>query len=510
MSSRAQVYLFAALFILTGIGTTLYKRFALHFPLLPGSVRTVWDIEAKLSFTATGEPVAVTLALPETQAGFEILDESFASSGYGFNIGGTPVQRRAEWTSRAAQGEQTLYYKLQLTRRPMPSAAAAGTSPAFDTTVTKPEWTPVQATAAAGLINQARALSSSPTSFTVQLLKLLADRSHYQDANLLFQSSKNASRADLTLKLLAEADIPAHMVRGIRLRHRLYNQAPAEAVEIYDGSAWIPFDVEAAREGLPADFFMWQRGGQSLLDVVGGHSSKVRFSLLANVIPAKNVALLEAKGGTAALVDFSIYSLPVEKQAIFKLLLLVPIGALIVVICRVLIGLPTSGTFMPVLIALAFIQTTLLTGIGILVTVVIAGLWIRSYLSRMDMLMVARIAAVLIVVVVLMAAFSVLSYKLGLDQVLTITFFPMIILAWTIERMSITWEEEGAREVFVQGGGSLIVAVLAYLAMTNNVIEHLTYNFPELLLVVLGCILLLGQYSGYRLSELTRFKFMEP
>lgn len=508
MSSRTQVYLFAALFILTGIGTTLYKHFALHFPLLPGSVRTVWDIEAKLSFTATGEPVTVNLALPETQAGFEILDESFASSGYGFNIGGTPVQRRAVWTGRAAQGEQTLYYKLQLTRRPTPGVAA-GPPPEFDISVTKPEWTPVQATAATGVINQARALSSSPASFTVQLLKLLADRNHYQDANLLFESSKNTSRANLTLKLLAEAGIPAHMVRGIRLRHRLYNQAPAEAIEIYDGTAWVPFDVEAASEGLPADFFMWQRGGQSLLDVVGGHSSKVRFSLLANVIPAKNVALLEAKDGTAALIDFSIYALPVEKQAIFKLLLLVPIGALIVVICRVLVGLPTSGTFMPVLIALAFIQTTLLTGIGILLTVVIAGLWIRSYLSRMDMLMVARIAAVLIVVVVLMAAFSVLSYKLGLDQVLTITFFPMVILAWTIERMSITWEEEGAREVFVQGGGSLIVAVLAYLAMTNNVIEHLTYNFPELLLVVLGGILLLGQYSGYRLSELSRFQFME-
>lgn len=509
MSSRSQAYLFAALFILTGLGVTLYKHFFLHFPLLPGSVRTVWDIEAKVTFSAAGGPVTVNLALPETQSGFEILDESFASSGYGFSIGGTSSQRRAIWTGREAKGDQTLYYKLQLTRRPALGPVRAETAPEFDTTISKPEWTPVQHTAATGLIRQARELSASPESFTVQLLKLLGDRSHSQDANLLFESTPNASPAELAVKLLAEADLPAHMVRGIRLSHRLYNQKPTELIEIHNGNKWVPFDLEGAREGLPKDFFMWQRGGQSLLDVLGGHRSRVRFSLLANVTPAKNVALSEAKGGAAALVDFSIYALPVEKQAIFKLLLLVPIGGLIVVIFRVLVGLRTSGTFMPVLIALAFIQTTLLTGIAILITLVIAGLWIRSYLSRMDMLMVSRITAVLIVVVILMAAFSVLSYKLGLDQILNITFFPMIILAWTIERMSITWEEDGAREVFIQGGGSLAVAVCAYLAMTNNLVEHLTYNFPESLLVVLGVILLLGQYSGYRLSELRRFQFME-
>src|SRR5690606_26745914 len=109
---------------------------------------------------------------------------------------------------------------------------------------------------------------------------------------------------------------------------------------------------------------------------------------------------------------------------------------------------------------------------------------------------------------ILMAGFSVLSFKLGLDQVLTITFFPMIIIAWTIERMSIVWEEDGPREVFKQGFGSLTVAVIAYLFMTNNLIEHLTFNFPEVMLIEFGLILILGQYTGYRLTELKRFRFM--
>jgi hypothetical protein len=91
---------------------------------------------------------------------------------------------------------------------------------------------------------------------------------------------------------------------------------------------------------------------------------------------------------------------------------------------------------------------------------------------------------------------------------MTITFFPIIILAWTIERMSVLWEEEGGREVLAQGGGSLLTAVLAYLAMDNAWVRHLTFNFPELQLALLGLILLLGSYTGYRLLELRRFRPM--
>ena len=75
--------------------------------------------------------------------------------------------------------------------------------------------------------------------------------------------------------------------------------------------------------------------------------------------------------------------------------------------------------------------------------------------------------------------------------------------------MSILWEEEGGHEVLVQGGGSLIVAVLAYMVMANPYVEHLTFNFPELLITLLGLILLLGKYTGYRLSELYRFREMK-
>jgi hypothetical protein len=147
-------------------------------------------------------------------------------------------------------------------------------------------------------------------------------------------------------------------------------------------------------------------------------------------------------------------------------------------------------------------------GLVSFISIVSLGLLLRSYLSHLNLLLVARIATLVVLVVFLISVLSLVGYQLGFNTGMTITFFPMIIIAWTIERMSILWEEEGPREVLVQGGGSLVVAVIAYLFMQTPTTGHLTFNFPELNLVILALILIMGQYTGYKLSELRRFRAM--
>ena len=84
--------------------------------------------------------------------------------------------------------------------------------------------------------------------------------------------------------------------------------------------------------------------------------------------------------------------------------------------------------------------------------------------------------------------------------------FPMVILAMTIERMSIVWEERGRVEAIQQGLGSLFVAILCFAVMDMEIVKHLVFVFPELLLVLLAGVLLLGRYTGYRLLEIYRFR----
>jgi hypothetical protein len=138
--------------------------------------------------------------------------------------------------------------------------------------------------------------------------------------------------------------------------------------------------------------------------------------------------------------------------------------------------------------------------------IVALGLVIRFYFERLKLLVVPRVAAVVVVVVMLMALLTIVTHHLGIERGLSVALFPMIILSWTIERMSVLWEEEGPVEVAKQGGGSLFVASIGYLCMNNEFIQHLVFAFPEVLLVVLAIILLLGRYTGYRISEFLRFR----
>jgi len=507
-----QVVLIAGLLISLGLGLTLYKAINLGFPLLPGEYSDVWTVETKANFRpSSNSAVEVELVLPKMLAGWTNLDEHFASSGFGFSIidGQADTRlladsRRARWTRQSLDRPTTLYYKMQLYR-----SADSNQLPDFPVfNPVQPRLKPDQQAAMERLVIKLAEKSSNQERFTSLLIQEFLRNSPDQDTLFLLDSYQEDALT-VIMDVLAYRGIPAHQIRGIFLEDGRRRQTLSSLVEIYNGEGWVILDPRTGITGLPQNFFIWQRGEGTILNVVGGRNSSLEFALVSNSLPVKTVVGMGQRSEEVDLLDFSIYALPVEQQGIFKGLLLIPVAALVVVFMRILVGVRTSGTFMPVLIALAFIQTTLIVGLLIFLGLVGVGLWIRSYLSHLNLLLVSRVAAVIIVVILLMAVLAVISYKLGLDQALTVTFFPTVIVAWTIERMSILWEEEGGHEVLVQGGGSLIVAVLAYLAMSTPIVEHLTFNFPELMLSLLGIILLLGKYTGFRLSELHRFRDLD-
>jgi 7 transmembrane helices usually fused to an inactive transglutaminase/Inactive transglutaminase fused to 7 transmembrane helices len=500
-ASRTQIGLIAGALIVLGVGLALYKAFSLGFPLLPGEYREVWTIESKISITPTGGgPVEVNLRLPEGLGGWVILEEHFASSGFGFTVEKEDGARDAHWTRQSLDQPTTLYYKMQAYR---PTDAELDNKAAGK--IDKPMLEADQLAAMERLVGTLQGQSSGPESFARLMVTEFVGEAQNRDAQFLLGSYEEDPHI-VMLAVLAYAGIAAHEIRGVRLEDGRRRQTLSSLLEIHDGDKWILINPQTGKIGLPDNFFVWDRDADTVLNVAGGRNSSLEFALVGNSLPAKAVIGMEQRSHQYALLNFSIYSLPVEQQGMFKGLLLIPVAALIVVIMRVLVGLRTSGTFMPILIALAFLQTSLLPGLVIFITLVSIGLWIRSWLSHMNLLLVSRISAVVIVVIFLMATVAIVSYRAGLDQALTVTFFPIIILAWTIERMSILWEEDGVHEVLIQGGGSLLVATIAYMAMSIRLVEHLTFNFPELTLSLLGVILLLGKYTGYRLSELYRFR----
>lgn len=495
MTQRGPFLFIVALLLLAGIATALFRHSEYRVPYLPGAAQAVWQIEARIEFEADGGNTQVVLTLPPEQNDYRLISESTASAGYGLTTEQGDTQRLARWSKRDARGAQILFYKLE---------AIADTG--FTVQQIAPDespdivWEQPYRTAAETVLNAVLPQTADGYTLARQLLLRMSTEPLDQNMSLLLQEWPAAR---LLPRMLQTAGVHARFVSALDLQDQRRRQSLRELVQVWDGNVWRLIDPEDPESATTKDLLLWQTGQPGVLEVIGGSDSRVSFSMISQT--RSSLSLVD-EGNNSPLV--SLYSLPVEEQSMFKLIMLLPVGAFVVVLMRILVGFRTSGTFMPVLIALSFLQTELLPGLVSFLLVVAVGLIIRSYLSALNLLLVARIATLVIVVIGIISVFSILSYQLGLIGGLTITFFPMIILAWTIERMSILWEEEGPKEVLIQGGGSLFVAVLAYLLMTQPLVQHLAFNFPELHLCLLALILLVGRYTGYRLTELKRFTGM--
>ena len=498
MKQRIQIITIIVVLIVLGAGAAIYKHKTLGFPFLPGKKEVAWTVEATISFTADGGPVEISVNTPDPNDTVAVLDRKSVAEGYTFER----KEGRAVWSSPDASGSQKIFFRSTAYRRsekergvPKPIAPAAGIA-----------FSGPQKVAADHIIEAARKKEASSVGLAGAILAALNDPVNEDASLLLADAEEYGGNVNLACGLMNRAGVTSRSVKGLKLTESKKKQKLKSYIEIQDGQQIQLINPRTAELENRDDFLEWQHGNESILEIMGGTGGVVSFSTLSGEISAQSAALKYGKYSGSKLIDFSIYSLPISQQNTFKLLLLIPIGALIIVILRNLVGIQTSGTFMPILIALVFLQVNLLAGLSLFILIVGIGLVLRSYLSSLNLLLVPRISAVLVFVIIIYVAISVISIKMGIEAGLRVTFFPMIIISWTIERMSVLWEEEGPKDVFVQGGGSLLSASIIFLAMKNPYIGHLAYSFPELLLVVLAVIIMIGSYSGYRLTELRRFE----
>ncbi len=501
--NRIHLYGLSLALALCGLTLFIYKAFYLHFPLSPDLTSSAWTIETSISFTARNEPVKVELFIPKNTARVAVMDENFISRGFGLTNETDETNRKAIWSIRKASGDHTLYYRATLRKLGSKKKLVTNKSPIIDAVPFEgPEHL-----AAKALIEEIRARSADTLSLCTELFKQL-NRPRYEQhvALLLGKKSSPLKKSQLAVRVLAQADIPARIAHGVRLVDSARQASVMHWVEIYDQKSWLAFDTQTGLQLNEDEYVTWWRGDQGIYNVMGATRVQVKIALSENQEEAINTAIAESQATLPAIFQVSLFNLPLESQSVYRVLLLVPIGALLMVILRNLVGITTFGTFMPILVALAFRETGLLWGLTLFITVVSIGLLIRFYLEQLKLLLVPRLAAVLTIVILLMVTLSFITHKADIARGLSVALFPMVILTMTIERMSIVWEERGALYALKQGIGSLTVASLTYLVMSLDFLSYLIFVFPELLLVILALILVLGRYTGYRLLELTRFR----
>ncbi len=505
MSARWKLISVVLLLILLGGGVALHKVSSLGVPFWQGQQVNEWQIEARVSFLATGKKVKARLSLPSTVAD-ESKTQEAGSLGYFFDIEKEIGEYTAIWSAEKREEAQALYFRIRLPDDGRSGGEAVAAK--FPLTgADDPALSGNLGEAASNIVNRAKSISADPDALFVALFEEINGDQYSQEFALLKRHYEKEfkSRASLAMgiDLLNLSSVPARLAYGVTLDETAGSAPPQPLVEYYDGANWKVRDPQNPSSVLDGrSMFVWHRGGGPLLDVTGGENSRVVFTVSKDRIPLSHLSDLSS----SPFMISTILGLPIAERATFRYIVLIPLGAFVVVLMRNLIGVPTLGTFMPVLLALALLQIPLLRGLAMFVVMVAVGLGFRFMLSRLNLLVVPRVAACVVIVTLLMILMSVVSYRMGMSGGLQITLFPMIILAWTLERMSIIWEEEGKQSALIQVGGSVVVAVLAYLFMKIPQVQYWAFYFPELLLILLAGILIIGRYTGYRFSELIRFK----
>lgn len=514
-----KIFILCGCLVVFALGLFSYKAYVLNFPVFANEDAQSWVVEAKIRFYPDWKaPVQARIYTPTGGPTLALVNENFIAPDYGLTkkIAPESGNRRAVWTKREARGQQILFYQavfyeLKSSETPVITQAPKAIPVYVPKTVENEvdETSPLDS-AMLGLIAEARDKSADNVSFVIELSKLMKktedDRVAIVTTDLPQADVKTNSFAEMVSAVANAADIPVRVVNGVQLKQHKRNAAFIEWLEVFAEGKWQGVDVEAAKAEIASNYLPWWYGTQNFVSLTGGRQASVELSVKYNREDAVTQARWKSQKAAPWIESISLFDLPIDTQLMFSIVLMIPIGGLVIVFLRQVIGLPTYGTFMPVLVALSFRETGLIWGLVLFGLIVAIGLYLRAYFDRLRLLVVPRLASVLTIVVLLIAILTVVAYKLGINAGLSITLFPMIILTMMIERMALTSEEFGPKEARKSAYGSAAAATLAFFAMHNLWVEHLVFVFPELLLIILACTILLGRYNGYKLSEYFRFK----
>jgi hypothetical protein len=316
-------------------------------------------------------------------------------------------------------------------------------------------------------------------------------------------SGDSCAKSRLLVALCRNRGLPARVMSGVRL-------VPGRAqglhhwAEAWVNEHWLPMCPVFQYFGdgkLPSNYLVLAVGEDT---PIRGHKAEPDYHFTVKDLSAA------AGAGEAAAEGFwqqgSLTRLGTAEQKLVEFLLLLPLGALIVSVFRTVIGVPTFGTFTPALLGLVFLDLqAMLWGMPVLVVTVLIGWWMRHLIDRFHLLLVPRAAVVLTLIVVFLVTLVAVAGQFGVSASKYIQLFPLVILTHLVERFWTVETEDGAPASFRTLLGTLAVAITVSLALSPRAVGEWMRNHPETIGLVLAAQLLLGRYTGYRLTELYRF-----
>ncbi|MGO9108007.1 MAG: 7TM domain-containing protein [Thermoguttaceae bacterium] len=319
------------------------------------------------------------------------------------------------------------------------------------------------------------------------------------DEALVQRKGSPLGRARAFATVCRAAKLPARLVTGFEIK-KGSNVRPRTWVEVWVkvdvAEHWVPYDIENGfLHAFEYNIVPVRRDGVDLIRVTNATDLATSYSI-EGIPPVNRTAL--------GILD--LRRLPAKLHEPIKVVLILPIGALFTALIRTVIGIRTFGTFSPTLLALAFVYNDWPSGLCIFFVVIATGFISRTLLDRLKLLLVPRLGIILTMVVMLMVlGISVMNY-FDLAPGGKTVLLPMVILTNLIERFYVTSEEDSIFQAVRLLLASALMALAIYLLLSSPSLGNLLFYYPELHFFTVAALILLGRYTGYRLTELIRFR----
>ncbi len=189
-----------------------------------------------------------------------------------------------------------------------------------------------------------------------------------------------------------------------------------------------------------------------------------------------------------------------------KLILILPIIATLIAFLRQVVGIKAFGIYTPLLVTFAFLATDgLKYGLLIFAMIILIGMLMRIALKSFRLLYLPRVAIMLTVVALSILVILAISGSLKRTGLASVSIFPILIMITLVEKFIAVQIEKGDRAAILLATETLIISILGFYIASWETLIHFIAFYPWIILLTIPFNILLGKWTGLRLSEYLRF-----
>lgn len=195
-------------------------------------------------------------------------------------------------------------------------------------------------------------------------------------------------------------------------------------------------------------------------------------------------------------------------EQILKILVAISIVATIVSITRYVFGIKSYGIYVPVILAISYSYTGLRYGLSITLIVIATTLLSYSFLSKIRMHYITRIAInyCILAIVLILSIVAINEFGLGLENISNIPALALIAIASLSDFFIKQYVKKSLKSTIRSLFETLLISTLGWFLITRALIsDYLINNIWSIPLLAL-VNLLIGQVKTLRIKEYLRFK----